>query len=73
MLITSDYTFEGYRILQYLGFVSGQVALGTGPLSEIAASFTNLFGIESGMFSDKLEQVQASAFQEIEKRAKLYE
>ena len=40
MLITSGYNFEGYRITDYLGFCSGEAALGTGFLSSLGAGFS---------------------------------
>ena len=37
MLLTSGYNFEGYVIKEYLGFCSGEYALGTGFLSSFGA------------------------------------
>ena len=58
MLITSGFNFEGYRITHYLGFFSGETALGTGVFSEFFASWADFFGTESNSFADKLEEAK---------------
>ena len=53
-MMTTGYNFEGYKITKYIDIVSGSVVKGTGLLSETAASFSDLFGTDSGSFSAKL-------------------
>lgn len=59
--LTTGYDFEGYKIADYLGVVSGQTVLGTGFLSEFTASLADFFGEQSNKFADKLEQAKAAA------------
>lgn len=61
MLITSGYNFEGYRITDYLGFCSGECALGTGFLSSFGAGIADLLGTNSSMYEDKLNKARKHA------------
>ena len=54
-MVTTGFQFEGYEIVSYLGIVAGEVVLGTGFLSEFTSSFADFFGVQSGMFEEKLE------------------
>lgn len=47
-----------------LGLVSGHSILGTGPLSSLLASVTDLFGIESGAYQEKVCKAQDSALRQ---------
>ena len=47
ILLTSGYNFEGYRIKKYLGFCSGECALGTGFLSSLGAEIAIDFAFAS--------------------------
>ena len=58
---TTGYTFDGYKITQYLDIVNGEIVLGTGFLSEFSAGMNDLFGTSSGMFSSKLQQAREHA------------
>ena len=60
-LITTGYNFEGYRIISYLDVVSGETVLGTGMLSEISASVSDLFGAKSEKFTEKIGQAKKIA------------
>lgn len=60
-MMTTGYNFEGYKITKYIDIVSGSVVKGTGLLSETAASFSDLFGTDSGSFSAKLENAKNTA------------
>ena len=64
-LLTSGYEFEGYKIESYKGIVSGDVVLGTGFLSELAASLSDIMGIESDEFGKKLKLAKKSAIKDI--------
>ncbi|MCI8339554.1 MAG: YbjQ family protein [Lachnospiraceae bacterium] len=44
LLLTSGFNFERYRITEYYGFVSGECAIGTGFLSELSLSVSDIFG-----------------------------
>ncbi|MBS5129885.1 MAG: YbjQ family protein [Lachnospiraceae bacterium] len=58
---TTGYDFRGYKIVDYKGIVSGEVVLGTGFLSEFAASFSDALGIESGTFAKKMSEAKQGA------------
>lgn len=47
LIITSGFNFEGYRITKYIGFYSGECALGTGFLSSLEAGIADIFGSNS--------------------------
>lgn len=59
--ITSGYSFEGYRIMDYVGVISGETVIGTGLLSEFTASFDDAFGMESNSFASKMRKVKENA------------
>ncbi len=58
---TTGYSFDGYKIKEYLGVRSGEVVLGTGFLSEFSAGFSDLFGAKSEAMADKLTQAKDAA------------
>lgn len=58
---TTGYNFDGYRIAEYKGIVSGEVVLGTGFISEYAASFSDLFGTQSNTFAKKMSDAKQGA------------
>lgn len=64
-LLTTGYDFSGYKIIKYIGVISGEVVLGTGFLSEFSASFSDLFGAESSTFADKLETAKDAAIKKL--------
>ena len=64
-MLTTGYEFEGYKIKNYMGVISGQVVLGTGFLSEFTASFADFFGEESNKFADKLENAKKAAIKRL--------
>lgn len=60
-MITSTPSFEGYRIKEYKGFVSGEVVLGTGFLSSMESGIADMFGMESSSYQDKIDVAQQNA------------
>lgn len=50
-MVTTGYEFEGYRITAYRGIASGDIVLGTGFISEFAASWSDAFGTTSNTFT----------------------
>lgn len=60
-MLTSGYNFEGYKIKSYNGIVSGEIVLGTGFLSELAASINDFFGSTSDEFSEKMVKAKEMA------------
>lgn len=63
--LTTGYDFSGYKIIKYIGVISGEVVLGTGFLSEFSASFSDLFGAESSAFADKWETAKDAAIKKL--------
>ena len=64
-LITTGYSFNGYRITKYCGVVSGEVVLGTGFLSEFSASINDLFGTQSDTFASKMAEAKNAALRKL--------
>ena len=68
ILITTGYSFEGYKIVKYLNIVNGEIVLGTGFLSELSASVNDMLGMSSGTIEGKLSKAkQVAQSQMIEK------
>lgn len=67
--ITTGYTFEGYRITDYKGIVSGETVIGTGFLSEFLSSVDDMFGSESKSFAGKMRQVKEAALTNLKSHA----
>jgi uncharacterized protein YbjQ (UPF0145 family) len=64
-LLTSGFNFEGFTIKKYNGLVSKQVIMGTGMFSELKASFSDFFGVESVTFSNKLDEAKEIALEQL--------
>lgn len=64
---TTGYSFEGYRIVEYLGIKSGEVVLGTGFLSEFSASIGDLFGAKSEKMANKFTVAKEAALRRLKK------
>lgn len=60
-LMTSGYNFEGYDIIAYHGVICGESVLGTGFMSSWSASFSDVFGVESDSFIEKLQEARKAA------------
>lgn len=56
--LTTGYNFEGYKITDYIGLVSGEIVVGTGILSDIRAGVSDIFGSESKVYSDKINKAK---------------
>ena len=69
MLITTGYNFEGFRIKQYLNIVHGDVVLGTGFLSELSRSVSDMVGGQSGSMEGKFSKAKSLAQDEMLKNA----
>lgn len=60
-MATTGYSFDGYKIIEYKGIISGESVVGTGFFSEFMAGGSDLLGIESNSFSGKMRQVKQSS------------
>lgn len=70
IMITSGFDFEGYKITEYIGFYSGECALGTGFLSSLEAGLSDIFGLDSTLYADKLLKAKSMAISGLKKLAK---
>lgn len=64
-MMTTGFDFEGYKIKSYNGVISGSVVIGTGFLSEVGASISDLLGVPSEMFSEKMETARELALKNL--------
>lgn len=69
MICTTGFQVDGYRIRKYCGLVGGEAVLGTGFVSEFAASVSDTFGKSSGMFEEKMRMVKLEAQMEMRRQA----
>lgn len=63
--VTTGYDFEGYQIIDYKGIVSGDIVLGTGFISEFAASWSDAFGTTSNTFAGKMKTAKQKALKQL--------
>jgi uncharacterized protein YbjQ (UPF0145 family) len=68
-MITTGYNFEDYKIIAYNGVISGEVVLGTGFISNMAASFSDFFGMESNQYAEKIEDAKQAALHKLIKKS----
>ena len=50
---------------EILGIISGHVALGTGPISELLSSWTDFFGAQSETYNAKMREAEAACLQKL--------
>ena len=68
-IITTTPTIEGHPIKAYLGAINVNVVIGTNFFSDFAASFTDVFGGNSGTYQRKMDAMYEGAQKELEKKA----
>ena len=64
--VTTGYDFEGYQIMDYKGIVSGDIVLGTGFISEFAASWSDAFGTTSNTFAGKMKTAKTESIKTVD-------
>lgn len=69
MLITTTPSFEGKKIKNYLGVVTGEVIVGANFLKDIAAGLTDFFGGRATLYEEELVKAKDMALREMEQRA----
>ena len=69
-LITSTPILDGIKIMSYLGVVNTNIVIGTNFFSDFAASFTDVFGGNSGTYQRKMDAMYESAKKELVAKAK---
>lgn len=62
-------SLDGWEITEYLGVVSAHVVAGTGLFSDVAASFSDVFGGRSTSYKRQLEDINDEAVAEIKEQA----
>lgn len=67
--MTSGYNFEGFEIVEYLGFVSGQTVNGANFFKGLAAGITEMSDEENEKLTSKLEQSNDIAKEKLKKLA----
>lgn len=71
VLVTPTESLEGFKIVKYLDFVTANVVLGTNLLSDIGASFSDIFGGTSDIYQNKLEKIKKIGIDNLKKKAQL--
>lgn len=69
MLFSTTSTLEGWTIEEYLGTIGTHAVLGTGLFTDIASSFSDMFGTRSGAYADKLDELERYVFEQLTKKA----
>lgn len=64
-LLTTSFSFEGYSITKYIGLVSGETVIGTGYFSNIEANISDIFGVVSTEYSEKIKKAKAIALNDM--------
>lgn len=70
IMLTSGDSFEGYEITEYLGFISGQIAVSSNFIKDVSSSIAEWSAQDSTAFTSKLESANASALENLIKVAK---
>lgn len=63
--LTTGNGFEGYEVVEYLGFVSGQIALSSNFLKELSSNLAEWTAQESTAFTNKLENASENAIENL--------
>ena len=61
IMLTSGGDFEGYDIVEYLGFVNGQIALSSNFFKDLSSNLAEFTAQESTAFTNKLESASENA------------
>lgn len=67
--LTTGNGFEGYEIVEYLGFVNGQIALSSNFFKELSSNLAEVSSPESTAFTNKLENASENAVENLKKVA----
>ncbi len=69
IMLTSGSNFEGYEIVEYLGFVNGQIALSSSFFKDLSANLADLTTQESTAFTNRLVSSSENAIENLIKEA----
>ncbi len=67
--MTTGSNFEGYEIMEYLGFVNGQIAMSSNFFKELSSNLAEFSTQESTVFTNKLENASETAIENLIKAA----
>lgn len=70
IMITTGSSFEGYEIVEYLGFINGQIAMSSNFIKDISANIAEWSAQESTAITSKLENASETAMQDLVNVAK---
>lgn len=70
IMMTSGDSFEGYEIVEYLGFISGQIAVSSNIIKDISSGIAEWSAQDSSAFTSKLESANETALENLVKVAK---
>ena len=69
VMLTTGPGFEGYDIVEYLGFINGQIALGSNFFRDLGSNLAAMTEQESKAFTSKLEHTSENAVQNLSRIA----
>lgn len=65
IMLTTGSGFDGYDIVEYLGFVNGQIALSSNFFKDLSSNLAELTAQESTVFTNKLENASENAVENL--------
>lgn len=69
IMLTTGSGFEGYEIVEYLGFINGQIALSSSFFKDLSSNLAEWTAQESTAFTNKLESASENALENLVKVA----
>lgn len=69
MIVSTTPHLEGWQVTKYLGPVSSHVVAGTNIFSDIAASFSDVFGGQSKSYQKQLERIKSEVIGQLKDEA----
>ena len=70
MIVTTTNDLEGWRVVDYLGIVSGEVILGVNFIKDFGAAIRNIIGGRSGGYEEELQDARERSLEEMQQRAR---
>lgn len=69
IIITTTPNIEGYTIKHYFGIISAEIVLGTGFFTDMFSGVTDFFGLRSGSYESKLDNIQQEVINKLRLKA----
>ena len=70
MIVTTTNDLEGWRVVGYLGIVSGEVILGVNFIKDFGAAIRNVIGGRSSGYEEELQDARERSLEEMQQRAR---